>query len=383
MPEAGRVWITRPAFSCVCPSPACGSNCWRYLALGLSVLAVAAGPLGARDSDYETAVAQAHKRYAADQTGKVTNSIPALASVSPNAMASSSCASTAKCSSQAMRARRWCRLEVAAPVPRRSSRNSRARTSFVESVGALAGTAPRAARAFHPPVGQAIDHRAREGAPAPGLVQPQANAEGKWRALLDNLMDFQAKLASTSVSTSPRASSAERLNAKRAIFPQEDRLADEPGATADLYLRKQGSVAHISGPRHHGRDTRQRWVNPVNQKRVVSQPVARRPVVAHRIRLAGGKEGGLAQGGGCRCDVREFRRLIIMVVPGRLGMPSIHRRSIRRATAMRDGMALPRYLVQTLFIGPDPTRAVVPPRNKRRRHTEFLGHSFSLRSVCS
>ncbi len=225
MPEAGRVWITRPAF--VRQSLA---NVWQ--------------PLRALRWRSASASSPSHGALLAHVIPTTKRPWPRRTSVTPPikparsripfrrwrasrriCMASSSCASTAKCSRQAMRARRWCRLKSQRHSPRRSSAEQRGADVFSSSTaGALAGTAPvppgRNPADWGKPSTTAL---APEGALAAlSLVQPQANAEGKWRALLDNLNGFSGRSArhSTSVSTSPRRLRQSASMRRRAIFPR-------------------------------------------------------------------------------------------------------------------------------------------------------------------
>jgi glutaminase len=328
------------------------------MALGLSVLAVARGPLGARDSDYETAVAQAHKRYVADQTGKVTNSIPALASVSPSLYGVVVVRIDGKVFEAGDARTPLVPTEVAAPFTAALVAEQRGADVFSSStVGALAGTAPV------PPGRNPADWGkpsttvlAPEGALAAlSLVQPQANAEGKWRALLDNLNGFSGvELALDQRVYQSAVSSSERLNAKARDLSQDGRLADEPGATADLYLR-QGSVALTTRDLAIMAATLANdGVNPVNQKRVVSQPVAKNiQTLLIDSGWRGGKKAAWFKEAGAGA-MSGNSGVIIMVVPGRLGIAVYSPPLDSAGNSVRGQRAL-RYLVQTLFIGPDPT----------------------------
>ena len=70
-------------------------------------------------------------------------------------------------------------------------------------------------------------------------------------------------------------SSADKVNLKARELSQEGRLVDTPESTADLYLR-QGSVSLTTRELAIMAATlANNGVNPVNQKRVVSEPVAK------------------------------------------------------------------------------------------------------------
>ena len=332
------------------------------LALGLSVLALARGPLGARDSDYQTAVTQAHKRYAADQSGKVTNSVPALTSVSPNLYGIVVVRVDGKVFEAGDARTPLVPTEVAAPFTAALVAEQRGADVLSSTAGAVAGTAPvppgRNPADWGKPPTTAL---AAEGALAAlSLVQPQGNADGKWRALLDNLNGFSGRELSLDERVyQSAASSAERLHAKARDLSGDGRLADDPKVTADLYL-KQGSVALTTRDLAIMAATLANdGVNPVNQKRVVSQPVAKN---IQTLLIDSGWRGGkkadwLKQGGVGAISGKSG--VIIMMVPGRLGI-AVYAPPLDSAdNSVRAQRAL-RYLVQTLFIGPDPTAPSVP-----------------------
>jgi glutaminase len=333
------------------------------LALGLSVLASARGPLGARDSDYETAIAQAHKRYAADQSGKVTNSVPALASVAPNLYGIVIVRVDGKVFEAGDARTSLVPTEVAAPFTAALVAEQRGADVFSSStLGAVAGTAPVPPGRNPADWGKApTTPLAPEGALAAlSLVQPQGNTEGKWRALLDNLNGFSGReLALDERVYQSALSSAERLKAKARDLSGDGRLADEPGATADLYL-KQGSVALTTRDLAIMAATLANdGVNPVNQKRVVSQPVAKNiQTMLIESGWRGGKKAAWLKQGGVGAISGESG-VIIMMVPGRMGIAVYAPPLDSAGNSVRAQRAL-RYLVQTLFIGPDPTAPTAP-----------------------
>lgn len=327
------------------------------LALGFSVLAVARGPLGARDSDYEMAVAQAHKRYAADQAGKVTNSIPALASVSPNLYGIVVVRVDGKVFEAGDARTSLVPTEVIAPFTAALVAEQRGADVLTSTTGALAGTAPLPPARNTADWGEAPSHAlAPEGALAMlGLVQPQGNAEGKWRALLDTLGGFSGRELSLDERVyQSAASTAERINAKARDLSGDGRLTDDPKSTADLYL-KQGSVALTTRDLAIMAATLANdGVNPVNQKRVVSQPVAKNiQTLLIQSGWRGGKKAAWLREAGVGA-MAGHSGVIIMVVPGRLGIAVYSPPLDSAGNSVRAQRAL-RYLVQTLFIGPDPT----------------------------
>ena len=327
------------------------------LALGLSVFAVARGPLGARDSDYETAVTQAHKRYSADQTGTVTNSVPALASVSPNLYGIVIVRVDGKVFEAGDAGTSLVPTEVAAPFTAALVAEKRGADVLSSTAGALAGTAPVPPGRSPADWGKApTTVFAPEGALAVlSLVQPQGDAEGKWRALLDNLNGFSGReLMLDERVYQSASSSAERLNAKARDLSEDGRLTDDPKATADLYL-KQSSVALTTRDLAIMAATLANdGVNPVNQKRVVSQPVAKNiQTLLIESGWRGGKKAAWLKKAGVGA-MSGNSGVIIMVVPGRLGIAVYSPPLDSAGNSVRAQLAL-RYLVQTLFIGPDPT----------------------------
>ncbi len=328
------------------------------MTLGFSVLAIARGPVGSgRDADFETAVNQAHKRYAADQSGKVTNSIPALASVSPNLYGVVVVRVDGKVFEAGDARTALVPTEVAAPFTAALVAEQRGADVLSSTAGALAGTAPLPPARNSADWGKAPGHAlAPDGALAMlGLLQPQGNAEGKWRALLENLSGFSGhEVALDERVYQSAASTAERINAKARDLAEDGRLADVPAATADLYL-KQGSVALSTRDLAIMAATLANdGVNPVNQKRVVSQPVAKS---MQTLMIESGWRGAKKAVWLKKASVGAMAGesgVIIMVVPGRLGIAVYSPPLDSAGNSVRAQRAL-RYLVQALFIGPDPT----------------------------
>ena len=95
-------------------------------------------------------------------------------------------------------------------------------------------------------------------------------------------------------------------------------------------------------------------VNPVNQKRVVSQPVAKSiQTLLIESGWRGAKKAAWLKKAGVGAMAGNSG-VIIMVVPGRLGLAVYSPPLDSAGNSVRAQRAL-RYLVQTLFIGPDPT----------------------------
>ncbi|HET9473544.1 MAG TPA: glutaminase [Steroidobacteraceae bacterium] len=307
-------------------------------------------------------MAQAHKRYAADQSGKVTNSVPALASVAPNLYGIVVVRVDGKVFEAGDARTSLVPTEVAAPFTAALVAEQRGADVLSSTLGALAGTAPV------PPARNPADWGkapttalAPEGALATlSLVQPQGNAEAKWRALLDNLNGFSGReLALDERVYQSAVSSAERLNAKARDLSGDGRLADEPGATADLYLKQSSVALSTRDLAVMAATLANDGVNPVNRKRVVSQPVARNmQTLLIESGWRGAKKAAWLRKAGVGA-ISGNSGVIIMVVPGRLGI-AVYAPPLDSAGNSVRGQRALRYLVQTLFIGPDPTAPAAP-----------------------
>jgi glutaminase len=228
---------------------------------------------------------------------------------------------------------------------------------FTSTAGAVAGTAPVPPGRTPADWGKSpTTALAIEGALATlSLVQPQGNAEAKWRALLDNLNAFSGReLALDERVYQSAVSSADKLNSKARDLSGEGRLADEPAATADLFLR-QGSVALSTRELAVMAATLANdGMNPVSQKRVVSQEIAK--IVQDQLINSGwrgGKKAAWLRKAGVGA-MSGRSGVIIMVVPGRMGIAVYSPPLDSAGNSVRAQRAL-RYFVQTLFIGPDPT----------------------------
>lgn len=303
------------------------------------------------------AIAQAHKRYAADQSGKVTNSIPALATVSPNLYGLVIVRIDGKVFEAGDARTSLVPTAVVTPFTAALVAEQRGVDVLSSKLGAVAGTAPlpsgRSTADWSKPSTTAL---APDGALATlSLLQPQGDAAGKWRALLGNLNGFSgAELALDERVYQSAISSAEPLNLKARDLSQGGRLADDPKATADLYL-KQGSVALTTRDLAIMAATlANNGVNPTNGKRVVAEPVAKN-IQALLIDSGwrGGKKAAWLKKAGVGA-ISGNSGVIIMVVPGRLGIAVYSPPLDAADNSVRAQRAL-RYLVQTLFIGPDPT----------------------------
>ena len=331
------------------------------LALGASIfastLATARGPMGARDADYQTAIAQAHTRYVEDHSGKVTQSIPALASVSPDLYGIVLVRVDGKVFAAGDTETRLVLTANAAPFAAALVAEQRGPDFMNSTAGAVAGTAPVPPGRTPADWGAAPTTALRmEGAMATlSLVKPQGDADGKWRALLANLGKFSGgELALDEKVYQSATASAEAVNRKARELSQEGRLVDTPESTADLYLR-QASVALTTRELAIMAATLANdGVNPVNLKRVVGEPVAKNiQTLLINAGLPGGKKAAWLKKAGVGVSTGESGAMI-MVVPGRLGIAVYSPPLDTAGNSVRAQRAL-RYLVQTLFIGPDPT----------------------------
>jgi len=318
--------------------------------------------MGARDADYQTAIAQAHKRYVDDRSGKVSQSIPALAAVSPDLYGVVLVRVDGRVFAAGDSDTPLVLTAVAAPFAAALVAEQRGPDFMNSTAGAVAGTAPVPPGRTPADWGKAPTTALRmQGAMATlSLVQPQGDADRKWRALLANLGSFAGgELVLDEKVYQSAALSADSVKRKARELAQEGRLVDTPESTADLYLR-QGSVAVTTRQLAIMAATLANdGVNPVNLKRVVGEPVAKSiQNLLINAGWAGGKKAAWLQKAGVGVSTGESGA-IIMVVPGRLGIAVFSPPLDSAGNSVRAQRAL-RYLVQTLFIGPDPTAPPMP-----------------------
>ena len=313
--------------------------------------------MGARDADYQQAVMLAHKRYVSDRSGKVSQSTTALAAVSPDLYAVVVVRDDGKIFEAGDAAKPLLLTGVAAPFTAALVGEQRGADFMNSTAGAVAGTAPvppgLATADWGKPPTTALE---LDGALAMlSLVKPQGDAEGKWRALLANLGGFAGRDPSLDEAAYQAAmAAADRIKSKARDLSQDGRLMDTPESSADLYLR-QGSVTLTTRELAIMAATlANRGENPVSHKRVVSEPVATNiQQLLINSGLKGGKRATWLKKAGVGVSIGESGA-IIMVVPGRLGIAVYSPPLDQAGNSVRGQRAL-RYLVQTLFIGPDPT----------------------------
>ena len=333
---------------------------WVILAAGVLAFAWSAstparGPKAARDADYQTAVNQAHKRYAANRAGKVTSDVPALATVSPDLFAVVVARVDGSVFEAGDTGTRFALTGLAAPFAAALIGEQRGPEALSGTLAAAAGLTPlpnaRGAQDWGASPTTALAPR---GALATlGLLQPTGDAQAKWQALLGNLSKFSA--ASPSLDEAIyRSAQAEDMHVQSAArdLAEDGSLADDANAMADLYLR-QGAVTVTARElaimaatlAHDG-------VNPATRGAVVKPAVAQsiQQLIA-RAGLRGDKSSTLnklrliatsgASGG------------ILVVVPGRLGIAVYAPPLDSSGVSVRGQLAL-RYLHQALFLDGDP-----------------------------
>jgi glutaminase len=327
------------------------------LALGTGSAGWARGPMGARDADYQQAVMLAHKRYVSDRTGKVSQSNTALAAVSPDLYAVVVVRIDGKVFEAGDAARPLLLTGVAAPFTAALVGEQRGADLMNSTAGAVAGTAPvppgRATADWGKSPTTALE---LDGALAMlSLVKPQGDADGKWRAVLANLGGFAGRdLDLDEAAYQAAMAAADRIKSKARDLSQDGRLVDTPESSADLYLRQRAVALTTRELAIMAATLANKGENPVSHKRVVSEPVAINiQQLLINSGLKGGKRATWLKKAGVGVSIGESGA-IIMVVPGRLGIAVYSPPLDQAGNSVRGQRAL-RYLVQTLFIGPDPT----------------------------
>lgn len=327
------------------------------LTFGAGSFSWARGPMGARDADYQDAVALAHKRYVSERSGKVSQSTTVLAAASPNLYAVVVVRVDGKVFEAGDAGQPLLLTAIAAPFTAALVGEQRGADFMNSTVGAVAGTAPvppgRTTADWGKPPTTPLE---LDGALATlSLVNPQGDADGKWRALLANLRGFAGREPGLDEAAYQAAQAASnRVNTKARDLSQEGRLTDKAELTADLYLR-QGSVTLTTRELAIMAATlANKGENPVSRTRVVSEPVAMNiQQLLINSGLKGGKRADWLKKAGVGVSIGESGA-IVMVVPGRLGIAVYSPPLDSAGNSVRGQRAL-RYLVQTLFIGPDPT----------------------------
>lgn len=319
-------------------------------------LLLARGPKASRDADHQTAISQAYKRYLPDRSGKVTDSVPALASASKDVYAVVMVRVDGKVFEAGDVNTAFALDTLSAPFTAALVSEQQGTDVLTGTLGAVAGTAPtpnaRTAADWGKAPATALE---AEGAiPTLSLVNPRGDADAKWRALLGNLSGFAGRELALDERVYQSASgAAEPVRIRVRDLSQEGRLLDDAQITGDLYL-KQNSVAVTARDlaimaatlANHG-------VNPVSGKRVVSEATARsmQALIAN-AGLRGAKKDWMNKAGAAAAASRSGGGILVM--PGRLGIATYSAPLDSKGISVRGQRAM-RYLAQVLMIGPDPT----------------------------
>lgn len=295
-------------------------HCFLAAALLLATsVAGARGPLGAREADYQMAVAQAYQRYRAEATGKVAEPVAALSAV-PTHYAVVVVRVDGKIWEEGDARVPFVLGAMAAPFTAALAAEQHGPELLNSTAGAVAGTAPV-------PPGRTV----ADWGPAPNvafglegsiatlsLVQPQRDAEGKWRGLLENLSQFAgASLSVNDAAYHGATPLAPRVPQVTRELASDGRLKDDVDSTADLYLRQSSVTVSAHDLAIMAAALANDGVNPVTGKKAVSAAVAQ----SIQGQLTGARKGssawmskaGIAASAGISGG-------IFVVVPGRLGI---------------------------------------------------------------
>jgi glutaminase len=222
--------------------------------------------------------------------------------------------------------------------------------------GALAGTAPlpdaRNAADWGNAPSSALESSGSMALLA--MLQPKANPDAKWQALRENLGRFAGRDVNYDASTYQAVStSVEKLQAKAREMSQQGRLADEPQATADLYVRQNLVRVTTRDLAIMAATLANDGVNPITRQRAVKAEVAKHTVtLLVNSGLRGERKKWLVKAGVGAMTSRSGA--IILVVPGRLGIATYAPPLGSQDISVRGERAM-RYLIKALMIGPDPT----------------------------
>jgi glutaminase len=326
-------------------------------ALLLGPPASARGPIGARDADYQTAVAQAHKRYKPDKSGKVTNTVPALASVSPDLYAIVIVRIDGKVFEAGDAATPFVLEALAAPFTAALVSEQHGTDALTGTLGAVAGTAPTPDARTPADWGNAPATALEvEGAiPTLSLVQPKGDADAKWRALLSNASSFAGRsLALDDRIYQSALGSADKLRSRIKELSGEGRLLDDPELTGDLYLRQNSIAVTARDLAIMAATLANDGVNPVSKQRAVSPETAKsiQSLIAN-AGLRGARKDWMKKAHAAAAASRSGAGILVM--PGRMGIAVYSPPVDSRGISVRGQRAM-RYLAQVLMIGPDPTQ---------------------------
>src|SRR5690349_21907128 len=263
------------------------------------------------------AISQAHQRYQADNSGKISEAVPRLAKVSPQLYG-----------------------VVLVRVDGKVWEAGDARVPFVLSGVAAPFTAALLAGQGVPPPANALG--AEGSLVTLALVTPQHDGDAKWRAVLANLGAFAGRdlflddilYRSANTAAAPVLEMARRLAA-------DGKLPDDADVTADLYV-KQGAVTltaydlavMAATVANDGK-------NPLNGRVVV------KPEVSQALQALIGREGLKKTG---MASVAGKAGGLIAVVPGRFGV-AVYSPPLDAAGNSVRGQRAVKYLSQALMVG--------------------------------
>jgi glutaminase len=327
------------------------------LALGMSASTPARGPKAARDADYVLAVNQAHKRYAGNPAGKVTNDVPVLAAVSPSLFAVVVARVDGKIFEAGDASTRFALTGLAAPFAAALVAEQRGPEALSGTLAAAAGLTPlpnaRGASDWGASPTTALKPRGAIATLA--LLEPKGDADAKWRALQLNLSKFANAPVSVddaiyrSAKTDPR-----QIEATARDLAGDGGLADDVTVTTDLYLR-QGSVTVTARELAVMAATLANdGVNPSSRDAAVRPAVAQGIVqLISQAGIRGGKSSALNKA--MLIATSGSSGAILVVVPGRLGIGVYAPPLDSSGVSVRGQQAL-RYLDQALMLDGDPSK---------------------------
>jgi glutaminase len=325
------------------------------LALGMSAGASARGPKGARDADMQLAVTQAHKRYAANLTGKVADDVPALAAASPDLYAVVAIRVDGQVFEAGDSRKSFALMDIGAPFAAALLAEQRGPEALNSTLAAVAGIAPLPdARSAADWSGSPTTALAPDGALATlGLLEPKGDPEGKWRAMLDNLARFAGGPVSIddAMYRSMQSASQEVQSIARRLA-DEGRLVDDATATADLYLRHGAVAVNARELAIMAVTLANDGVNPVARHPAVKAPVAQ--AIQQLLRQSGTRGGKNSALNKAKLIATAGKSgAILVVVPGRLGIAVYSPPLDSSGISVRGQLAL-RYLSQALMLTLDP-----------------------------
>jgi len=310
--------------------------------------AAARGPYGARDSDIQTAVTQAHQRYQAENSGKVSELMSSIGEVSPAVYGVVIVRVDGKVFEAGDARVSFVLGALAAPFTAALAATQQGTEVQSSTAGAVAGTAPVPNARTPADFGKAPRNAlSGEGAVTTlSLVRPPRDVDGKWRALLDNFTKFSGR----ELTVDERVYHADKpimprvLDMTRALGA-EGRLLDDPAITADLYLRQSALTVTAYDLAVMAATLANDGVNPVTRKTVVSAAVAQ-DIAAQLKASRKGSSAWMSKAG--IPATAGVAGGILVVIPGRLGLATYSPPLDSAGVSVRGQRAI-KYLSQVLF----------------------------------